>query len=141
MKTFPCEAAIVCLSVHSIILSASAQDIDPRCADIYDKVACTCAVQNGGRIVPPPVGVKREGLKLEPKGGPESTRTLDGGRVAFPKYYRREGFKIHRSRALEGYLACMRAAKRATCTEEAPSSKKVLTRGMLSGVSTLDSLS
>ena len=91
----------------SVIGSVSAQDIDPRCYDIYDKVACTCAVQNGGRIIPPPMGVKREGLKLQPKEGPESTQTLDGGRVAFPKYFRREGFKIRRSKALEGYLTCM----------------------------------
>jgi hypothetical protein len=107
MKTFLLGSAIVCLSLPLIAQSASAQDIDPRCNDIYDKVACTCAVQNGGRIIPPAGGVKREGLKLQPKEGPESTRTLDGGRVAFTKYYRREGFKIRRSKALEAYLACM----------------------------------
>ncbi len=96
----------MCLSA-SIDPAAFAQDIDPRCSNIYDKVACTCAVQNGGKIIPPPGGVKREGLKLRPHEGPESTRTLDGGRVAFRTYYRREGFKVHRSKALEGYLACM----------------------------------
>jgi hypothetical protein len=112
MKSFFFVTTIICLIVPFIAPPVSAQGFDPRCNDIYDKVACACAVRNGGRIIPPPVGVKREGLKLEPKEGPESTRTLDGGRVAFPKYYRREGFKIHRSRALEGYLACMRAAGR-----------------------------
>ena len=91
---------------------AFAQEFDVRCNDMYDKVACTCAVRNGGRIISPTGGVKREGLKLEPKEAPEATRTLDGGRVAFPKYYQREGFKIRRSKALEGYLACMRAAGR-----------------------------
>ena len=101
--------AIICLST---VQSLFAQDIDPRCMDIYDKVACTCAVRNGGHIIPPPVGVKREGLKLRPKERTSGTRTLDGGRVAFPKYYRREGLKIHRSHALEGYLACMRTAGR-----------------------------
>jgi hypothetical protein len=101
--------AIVCLSTVPLVF---AQDVDPRCKDIYDKVACTCAVRNGGHIVPPPVGVRREGLKLRPKEGTSGTQTLDGGRVAFPKYYRREGLKFHRSRALEGYLACMRAAGR-----------------------------
>jgi hypothetical protein len=104
--------ATACLFLSSLALPAFAQEFDPRCNDIFDKVACTCAMRNGGRIIPPPVGMKREGLKLEPKQGPEATRTLDGGRVAFSKYYRREGFKIHRSRALEGYLACMRAAGR-----------------------------
>jgi hypothetical protein len=101
--------AIVCLSTAQ---SVFAQDVDPRCRDIYDKVACTCAVRNGGRVIPPPVGVKREGLKLRPREEAGGTQTLDGGRVAFPKYYRREGLKFHRSRALEGYLACMRAAGR-----------------------------
>ena len=101
--------AIVCLSTAQLVF---AQDVDPRCKDIYDKVACTCAVRNGGRVIPPPVGVKREGLKLRPKEEAGGTQTLDGGRVAFPKYYRREGLKFHRSRALEGYLACMRATGR-----------------------------
>lgn len=101
--------AIVCLSTAQFVF---AQDVDPRCKDIYDKVACTCAVRNGGRVIPPPVGVKREGLKLRPKEEAGGTQTLDGGRVAFPKYYTREGLKFHRSRALEGYLACMRAVGR-----------------------------
>ena len=57
----------------------------------------------------PPSGVKREGLKLRPTEGRETMQTLDGGRVAFPKYYRRDGLKIHKSRALEGYVACMRS--------------------------------
>ena len=110
MKLF--FAATICLIVSLLFQPASAQEFDVRCNDMYDKVACTCAVRNGGRIIPPPSGVKREGLKLELKEGPESTRTLDGGSVAFPKYYQREGFKIRRSKALEGYLACMRAAGR-----------------------------
>ena len=99
--------AVAGLLVVSLIQPLSAQDIDPRCKDVYDKVACGCAVQNGGRVIPPSVGVKREGLKLRPREG--STQTLDGGQVAFPKYFRRDGFKVHKSRALEGYLACMRA--------------------------------
>jgi hypothetical protein len=100
------------LSFVSIGQAVFAQDVDPRCKDIYDKVACTCAVRNGGRVIRPPIGVKREGLKLHPKEDASATQTLDGGRVAFPKYYRREGLKFRRSQALEGYLACMRAAGR-----------------------------
>ena len=105
-------ATIVCLVFTLTIQHGSAQDADPRCTDIFDKLACTCAVRNGGRIIPPPVGMKREGLKLRPKEEAGDTQTLDGGRVAFPKYYRREGLKFRRSHALEGYLACMRAAGR-----------------------------
>jgi hypothetical protein len=107
MKAFLVGTTIVGLLVPSIVRSVSAQDIDPRCKDVFDKVACECALQNGGRVIPPPVGVKREGLKLRPREG--STQTLDGGQVAFPKYFRRDGLKVHKSRALEGYLACMRS--------------------------------
>ena len=107
MKAFLIGATVVSLSVPLIAWSASAQGTDAQCAEMFDKVACKCALQNGGRVIPPPVGVKREGLKLRPRESPESTQTLDGGRVAFPKYYRREGFKVRRSRALEGYLSCM----------------------------------
>ena len=104
-------AAIACL-VFSTVQHVLAQDVDPRCKDIFDKVACSCAVRNGGRVIAPPVGIKREGLKLRPKEETGDTQTLDGGRVAFPKYYRREGFKFRRSYALEGYLACLHAAGR-----------------------------
>ncbi len=107
MKAFLIGALVGSLLVPSIIRSVSAEDVESRCKDVYDRVACGCALQNGGRIVPPPMGVKREGLKLRPREGQEATRTLDGGRVAFPKYFRREGFKVHKSRALEGYLVCM----------------------------------
>jgi hypothetical protein len=107
MKAVLIGATVIGLSVSSIAWSVSAQDVDAQCVERFDKIACKCALQNGGRVIPPPVGVKREGLKLHPRESPESTQTLDGGRVAFPKYYRREGFKIRRSRALEGYLTCM----------------------------------
>ena len=106
MKAFLIGAAIVSFMTLPAIRPVSAQDVDARCKDVYDKVACECAVQNGGRIIPPAVGVKREGMKLRPRE--RSTQTLDGGQVAFPKYFQRDGFKVHKSRALEGYLACMR---------------------------------
>ena len=108
MKAFLVGTAILGFLLTSDVRSVSAQDVDPQCKDVYDKIACGCAVQNGGRILPPPTGVKREGMKLRPREGEEATQTLDGGRVAFPKYFRREGLKVHKSRALEGYLACMR---------------------------------
>ena len=62
-----------------------------------------------GKSFPRRVGSSAKGLKLRPTEGQETTQTLDGGRVAFPKYFRRDGIKIHKSRALEGYLACMRS--------------------------------
>ena len=108
MKAFLVGTTIAGLLLPLIVRSVSAQDTDAQCKDVYDKVACECAVQNGGRILPPPTGVKREGMKLRPREGQEATQTLDGGRVAFPKYFRRDGLKVHKSRALEGYLACMR---------------------------------
>ena len=107
MKVFLVGIAVGCLAMPSIVQSVVAQESDPRCNDIFDKVACNCALQNGGRIIPPPVGVKREGKKLRAREAP--TQTLDGGQVAFPKYFRRDGFKVRKSRALEGYLTCMHA--------------------------------
>ena len=102
----------ICLFAPAAATPVAAQGVDARCKDVYDKVACGCALQNGGQIIPPPGGVKREGLKLRPTEGRETAQTLDGGRVAFPKYFRRDGLKIHKSRALEGYLACMRSSGR-----------------------------
>src|SRR5262249_2589431 len=107
-KAFLFGTVIAGLLLASGVRSVSAQDIDPQCKDVYDKVACGCAVQNGGRILPPPTGVQRGGGEVVPLAGRGATQTLDGGRVAFPKYFRREGLKVHKSRALEGYLACMR---------------------------------
>ena len=69
MKSFLIGAALICLLGPWIVRPVSAQDIDTRCKDVYDKVACKCALQNGGRILSPPVGVKREGLKLLPREG------------------------------------------------------------------------
>ena len=109
MKKFLIAIVAVCLFAPAAAIRVSAQDVGARCKDIYDKVACGCAVQNGGQIIPPQSGVKREGLKLRPTEGQETTQTLDGRPLAFPKYFRRDGIKIHKSRALEGYLACMRS--------------------------------
>ena len=109
MKKALIAIVAICLFMPAAAIPVAAQDVDARCKDVYDKVACGCAVQNGGQIIPPPSGVKREGLKLRPTEGRETTQTLDGGRVAFPKYFRRDGLKIHKSRALEGYVACMRS--------------------------------
>src|SRR5262245_3165647 len=87
MKVFLVGIAVGCLAMPSIVQSVVAQEGDPRCNDVFDKVACNCALQNGGRIIPPPVGVKREGMKLRAQEGP--TQTLDGGQVAFPKYFKK----------------------------------------------------
>jgi hypothetical protein len=108
MKVTSIGLPVICLAALTIVSAVSAQGVDPRCTDVFDKVACQCAMENGGRIIPAPVGVKREGLKLRPREEQESMQTLDGGRVAFRSYFRREGMKVHRSRAVEGYLACLR---------------------------------
>jgi hypothetical protein len=108
MKALLIGTMIAAVSLPALIGRAAAQAADAQCKDVYDKIACACAVENGGRILPPPSGIKREGLKLRPREGVEATQTLDGGRVAFPKYFRRQGLKVRKSHALEGYLACMR---------------------------------
>src|SRR4029079_883193 len=93
--------AIVCLSTAQFVF---AQEVDPRCKDIYDKVACTCAVGNAGHVIPPPVGVKREGLKLRPKEAAGGTQTLDGGRLGVPKDYRRKALKYCPTNSVERSL-------------------------------------
>jgi len=40
--------AIVVLT--STNFGAAAQDVDPRCSKVRDKVGCTCAVRNGGHV-------------------------------------------------------------------------------------------
>ena len=42
--------AIVFVGLALSSTAANAQNVDPRCSRMYDKIGCTCAVQNGGYI-------------------------------------------------------------------------------------------
>jgi hypothetical protein len=44
-------AALMLFTVCSVTTESAALQIDPRCARFSDKLGCTCALQNGGRIV------------------------------------------------------------------------------------------
>jgi hypothetical protein len=48
------KLAAVSTVVFVLTTSADAQQIDPRCAKhkFRDQIGCTCAVQNGGVIIP-----------------------------------------------------------------------------------------
>jgi hypothetical protein len=48
MKSLVLAAVMFALSATC----AAAQKIDPRCAKMRDKIGCTCALQNGGHILP-----------------------------------------------------------------------------------------
>ena len=60
------DAACVAAVFAAFILTATegnAQQIDPRCAKMRDPLGCTCALQNGGRIIygPPPRWASAQG--------------------------------------------------------------------------------
>jgi hypothetical protein len=44
-------ATLMLVAVCSTATESAALQIDPRCAKFGDKLGCTCALQNGGRIV------------------------------------------------------------------------------------------
>lgn len=50
-----CAAAVVVM----IAAAAQAQAIRPECAKMRDKVGCTCALENGGRIITKPGSSRR----------------------------------------------------------------------------------
>ena len=52
MKSVLAGAVLVLVSALPPLSSLSAQETDARCNDVFDKVACTCAVRNGGRSRP-----------------------------------------------------------------------------------------
>jgi hypothetical protein len=46
------KLAFVSVAVWMLAGSADAQQINPRCMNMRDKVGCTCALANGGTIEP-----------------------------------------------------------------------------------------
>jgi hypothetical protein len=41
---------VVSVAIWAIAATAEAQKIHPKCANMRDKVGCTCALENGGGI-------------------------------------------------------------------------------------------
>jgi hypothetical protein len=106
MKTILIGMTAIGLSAPLVLQSASAQDIDPQCSKMRDKVACTCALQNGGRITQP-VGDKRQGWWFRRHEARQPSDPPDSERINFPAKFKIEHWRVRPSRAVEGYLACM----------------------------------
>jgi len=105
MKMALIGMTVICLSAPAVLNSASAQDIDARCGKMRDKVACTCALQNGGKITPP-TGFKRNGWWLR-KREVRPTNAPDRETITFPAKFKMNGWKLRPTPAVEGYLNCM----------------------------------
>jgi hypothetical protein len=58
------SAFVVTVTLTLAATSAIAMDIDPQCAKMTSKIACTCALQNGGSI-----GTNASGKPVWRKGG------------------------------------------------------------------------
>ena len=108
MKAFLIGMTIIFLFAPPVLQSTSAQDVDPQCSTMRDKVACTCALQNGGRIVQQ-VENKQQRWWARRRLARQSSQPLDREKIEFPIKFRRVGWKLRPSPAVEGYLACMRA--------------------------------
>jgi hypothetical protein len=95
-----------CLLALPVLQPASAQDVDPRCGEMRDKVACTCALQNGGRIVQP--GERRkQSARLLRRQDRQASPPPDSAKISFPAKFKRIGWRLVPSPELEGYRACM----------------------------------
>jgi len=108
MRSFFIGAVVVGLCAVPMVRSASAQDIDPRCSAMRDKVACSCALQNGGRLTRP-VELTRRGWRLVRREPQQSDQPLDREKISFPAKFRWTGWRLRPSPALQGYLNCMHA--------------------------------
>jgi hypothetical protein len=106
MKAFLIGMTIICLAAPAVLKSASAQDIDSRCGNMRDKIACTCALQNGAQIGRP-VRYKKPRWWLRGRDAQQSSGATDSETITFPAKFKLKGWKLRPSPAVEGYLACM----------------------------------
>jgi hypothetical protein len=65
------KAGLLTLICCLAATAAVAQKIDPGCAKMRDKVGCTCALQNGGKITP--TGGWTSIIHVDVKGGAHQT--------------------------------------------------------------------
>jgi hypothetical protein len=106
MKPFLIAMTVIFLSGPSTIDVASAQDIDPRCNNMRDKAACTCALQNGGQIGKP-VRYKKKHWWLRGRDPQELGGPPDAEAITFPAKFKLKGWKLRPSTQVAGYLDCM----------------------------------
>lgn len=102
MKAFSIAMTAVCLAA----LAAAAQDVDPQCGNMHDKVACTCALQNGGRIARTPA-LKKKSWLLRQRDARQPADIPDNERIVFPAKFKLKGWRLRPSPQVEGYLNCM----------------------------------
>lgn len=107
MKPFLIAMTVIFLSAPAAIDVASAQDIDPRCNNMRDKAACTCALQNGGQIGKP-ARYKKKRWWLRGRDGQELGGPPDAETITFPAKFKLKGWKLRPSPQVQGYLDCMR---------------------------------
>ena len=106
MKAFLIGASVVGLA--AMLGVAGAQDTDPRCGNMRDKVACTCALQNGGKITRAPVAKNKWWSRAQEQ--PDDVP--DHEKIVFPAKFKFKAWKLRPSPQVEGYLACMHARGR-----------------------------
>jgi hypothetical protein len=106
MKVFLFGLTVICLSALAVFRSASAEDDDAQCSTMRDKVACVCALQNGGQVVRPG-SYKRQGWRLLRREAPQPGEPPDRERIAFPAKFKMVGWRLRPSPAVQGYLDCM----------------------------------
>jgi len=108
MKGLLTAVAVIGFCAPLYLHPAAAQGIDPRCSEMRDKVACTCALQNGGQLVRAKA-YPREGWKLSrQRDANQTSEVLDREKISFPAKFKWKGWKFRPSADLEGYMACMR---------------------------------
>jgi len=106
MKPFLIAMTVICLFAPPVLQSTSAQDIDPQCNKMHDKVACTCALQNGGRITQTS-GHKKQGWLFRKREARQPSDPPDRERINFPAKFKFERWRVRPGPAVAGYLACM----------------------------------
>jgi len=104
----PMKAFLIALSIglSAAIQPASAQNIDVQCSSMRDKVACVCALQNGGQMVPAGT-YQRKGWRLLRREAAQPGEPPDRERIAFPAKFKFQGWRLRPSPAVQGYLSCM----------------------------------
>ena len=106
MKPLLIAMTVICLFAPPVLQSASAQDIDPQCSKMRDKVACTCALQNGGSITQTS-GYKKQGWWLRKREARQPSDPPDKEKINFPAKFKFERWRVRPGPAVEGYLVCM----------------------------------
>ena len=105
MKALLIGLTVIGLAAPALLDVATAQDIDPQCCNMRDKVACTCALQNGGKITRVPVAKKKWWTRGHEARQPDDVP--DREKITFPAKFKFKGLKLRPSPQVEGYLACM----------------------------------